>query len=487
MQAAVARITSRCDLSEAQKRNLELLKDSKTEIVVSGQQVGLFGGPLLTLYKALGCSMYAEQIAKAKNVQCVPIFWLQTEDHDYAEVSKLHYIGAGGVERSVELDDQSENSSKVSMHYRVLGPKIQDLLLQLSDSLKANTAAEWLITLLSECYKPGESWELAFQRYLHSLLKDTGILFFHPRDHEIAELCTPIYERAISKHSEITDLLKQTIQRDGIDEQVHIRAGSPLAFFHIESESSERVRLQADGDNFTFVGTAGSIPKEEALQLVNSQPLRFSASALLRPIIQQKLLSPVCYVAGAAEVAYFKQIVELFDYFGVSKPQVLVRPAARLFDRKFLQWMKEYEVTPQHLKLSEREFEGLLAAKSGIIAPDEVKMKIETQIDQLFSLIERDYLRVDATLKGAIDRVRSKIAPGFTVLHEKLIKALAVRDHVRSERLQRIRASVFPHGLEQERYFSGLNALAREGSSLISKLQNGLKLNSVEPATIELE
>ena len=54
--------------------------------IVTGQQVGLFGGPLFSIFKALSAIKVAEE-ATASGVDCVPIFWLATEDHDLAEVN----------------------------------------------------------------------------------------------------------------------------------------------------------------------------------------------------------------------------------------------------------------------------------------------------------------------------------------------------------------------------------------------------------------
>ena len=480
----LTRITSRCELSAAQQENLKLLQDPKTKTIVTGQQVGLCGGPLLTLYKALGCVLYAKEFSIQNKLACVPIFWLQTEDHDFAEVATTHFTAAGGADVTLSAKDASASGERTPLHYRVLAGEVESTAREF---LAAAPNGSWLCDLLARIFKPGQSWELAFQNFMHALLKDTGILFFHTREPEIATICAPIYKIAIEQHEQITSVLKNTLERDKLNQQVHIRAGSPLAFFQPLSINGERVRLQARDDQFDFISTSGSIAKNELLSLLQAQPLRFSASALLRPIIQQRLLQPQQYVAGAAEQAYFKQITDLFKYFELSAPQVVPRPAARLIDKKFASWLTQYQIELSALAGSNDEFTTTLAQKSGLANPDAIKATIDSKLTELFNQLEKSYVPIDATLHGAIERVRARVTPSFDGLHERLLAALATRDQVRVERLGRIRGAVFPGGIEQERHFSALSYLARSGLQFVEQVKTNLKLFKTEPVTIELD
>ena len=483
----ISRITNRCVVSSAQSENLKLLEDPKTKLVVTGQQVGLFGGPLLTLYKALGCVLYANEVRRREKIACVPVFWLQTEDHDFAEVATTHFIAIGGAVATVSAQDGSASAARVSLHYRTLGPDINAVIESVQAALGGAPNGAWLCELLSDTYRPGQSWEGAFHSLLHALLKDTGLLFFHARDQVVAELCAPIYRRAIECHQDITTLLQATIEQDKVVEQVHIRAGSPLAFFHTFSANSERVRLQARADEFDFIGTSGSIANKDLIALTNSDPLRFSASALLRPIVQQALLQPLQYVGGAAELAYFRQITKLFDFFELDRPTVVTRPSARILDHKFRGWLSEYGFSLQELTLGEDQFVRLLASKSGFANPESIRSQVYQKLSDLFKMLEDTYLPIDVTLRGSIERTRGKISPSFEGLHERFLKALAAKDQVRNDRLQRIRTHVMPAGIEQERYFSALSFLARYGLEFVDLVKAHLKLFTTEPVTIELE
>ena len=233
--------------SPARDRNLEALAGGRAAVVVSGQQVGLFLGPLYTFYKAATAIAAARAIEAESGVRCVPLFWLQTEDHDFAEIAGCTIAGRDGAAVRLALPDGAAELERASVAHRCLGPEVTALLDAFADLAGETPAARAVVAVLRAHYRPGRTMAAAFAGALGAIFADEGLLFLDPRDARVAALAAPIYRRAITDAGVIDDLLARQEQRlrdAGFDCQVALRAGSPLVFFHARGAAGPRCRLR---------------------------------------------------------------------------------------------------------------------------------------------------------------------------------------------------------------------------------------------------
>ena len=219
---ALTEINVKFDAGPKTLENIELLRSPDTVAVVTGQQAGLFSGPLYTIYKALSAVREAECL-NAKGIQAVPVFWVATEDHDFDEVSKTYVLDSRGalVESATEPKHCHEN---LPVGYVTLDESIKEDLAQLVGSLMPTEFTVEVRDLLETTWKPGEYFGDAFGKLLMRLLVDYGLIILCPLNPKLKQLASPIYVKAIERSAEIVEALRKRsdeLVADGLRQAVH--------------------------------------------------------------------------------------------------------------------------------------------------------------------------------------------------------------------------------------------------------------------------
>ncbi|HVR63066.1 MAG TPA: bacillithiol biosynthesis BshC, partial [Polyangia bacterium] len=266
--AALREQDARLPDSAARRRHVELLAGGGCAVVATGQQVGLFLGPLYSFYKAASAVAVARAIAAESGVPCVPLFWLQTEDHDFAEIAGCTVAGTDGAPVTLSLrtdgGDRSDDG-RVSIAHRALGDEVAALLDALGEALPAGDAATEVLALLRAHYRPGRSLAGAFAGVMATLFADEGLVVLDPRHPAVSAHAAPIYERVLSRHAAVERALNAQCARlrdAGFDEQIVPRPDCSLLFFHPRGAAGPRFRLQRapdGGDLWTLAGDATTI------------------------------------------------------------------------------------------------------------------------------------------------------------------------------------------------------------------------------------
>ena len=469
--------------SGARDRNLEALASGHTAIVVSGQQVGLFLGPLYTFYKAATAVAAARAIEAESGVRCVPLFWLQTEDHDFAEIAGCTTARRDGAPVRLTLPDGAPELERTSVAQRLLGAEVTPLLDTFAELAGDAPAAREVAGILRAHYRPGRSMAAAFAGALAAIFADEGLLFLDPRDARVAALSASIYRRAITGAAAIDGLLARQEQRlrdAGFDCQVAVRAGSPLVFFHAHGAAGPRCRLRAlDGDGDETSGGAtwrrdtGGSPVSTAtlLDTLARDPLCFSTSALLRPIVQDALLPTAAYVGGPAELSYFAELDPLYGYFDVSPALVLPRARFRCVEAPARRWLEALGLTADDVARPLPELLARTAAPvEGVPDPDRLRRRIDAEIAPVVGEIADSVVNAQPELARAAERTRNSVARALRRLTDRYARTLAERDGVTRQRLERVRAALYPENIPQERVFGWPTLAARVGPAAFKRL-----------------
>lgn len=456
--------------SAARKANLEALAQPGTAVVVTGQQVGLFLGPLYTFYKAASAIAFARQLQAETGVRCVPLFWLQTEDHDFEEIRRCHSPAPDGtsLELALEPGGSDESQTRISVAHRRLGSEITGQLEALEEALGRLPHAGPMLALLREHYRPGQSLGLAFAGVLSALFADEGLLFLNPRCAAIAKLAAPIYRRSIVEADQIAAVLQArsaALCAVGFDEQVAVRPGTTLVFFH-DSVDGPRYRLERSRDQWTTPharsGGAGEpLSNEELLAILDRQPLRFSTSALLRPIVQDTLLPTAAYVGGPGELNYFAQLQPLYELFGVAQPLAVLRARFRCIEENTQALLRKLGLHASDAELPRAELLRRLSAQlldkvaemacdGAPLAPEAVRAWLLDEVEQrLTQLGEKQ-----SGLRDAVQRTRVSIERNVNRLVGRYERILLERDQTLSERVDRLQHALLPAGVPQERHYA---------------------------------
>ena len=443
--------------------NIEKLR-SGARAVVTGQQVALFGGPLLTLLKAATAVARAAEATAATGHAHVPIFWLATEDHDLEEVDQISLLTKTSVEK---IRAGLKTAVPVEVGGVTLGDGIEAVLEQVSELL----AWAPICDTLRELYSPDATLGGAFARLMSRLFAAHGLIVMDAAGREFHALGAGVLRAAIERADEFEEaLLARTreLEGAGYHAQVLVKAGASLLFL-IDDVSGERLALRRSGGSAWKAGSK-SYSTEELLAILESAPERISPNALLRPVFQDSILPTAAYVGGPAEIAYFAQSAVLYERILGRITPVLPRLSATLIEPAIGEVMARHEVSlPDAMTTSE-----VLAQRLGARAmPIEAKRKLaavgNTMDAELGALTE--YLGgMDASLGRAAAVSGSKMRYQMSRLRRmaatfELQKEASLRKHADALTL-----NLFPNAHPQERLVCGVWFLARVGDGLIDRL-----------------
>jgi bacillithiol biosynthesis cysteine-adding enzyme BshC len=370
-----------------------------------------------------------------------------------------------------------ERADRCSVAHCALPPEVDALVEQLAQALAEQPEAERVVALVRDAYRPGRSLPEAFARLLAAVFAEEGLVLLDPRCHEVAQLFAPYYRIALSRADEIDNALLQRgeeLARAGLEEQVHVRRGSPLVFFHPEGVEGPRHRLQRDGARYRL-DAGGQVAPEELLAAAEREPLRLSTSALLRPLVQDALLPAVVYVGGPAELGYLAQVAPLYPIFGVRPSLAAPRARFRLIDARTASLLGKLALAPKDVELPREKLMQRLGARSaGLTAPDELARALLGELPSRISALAEGRPALARTARRARSTVE-RAAARFAGRHAQL---LAEEDSVLSERATRLQHTLFPEGAPQERvhslpYYAAHHGLSALKSAVLSAIVPG--------------
>jgi bacillithiol biosynthesis cysteine-adding enzyme BshC len=440
--------------SPARRANLAALAAPGTAAVVTGQQIGLFLGPLFTFYKAASAIAVARALEAEGGGRCVPIFWLQTEDHDFAEIDHCWIPGPGQVPMRLQLLDGGP--ARASVKHRVLGPEVDHCLSVLASALERQPGGGEVIALLRRHYRSGRPLADAFAGVIASLFAEEGLLVLDPRDAAIAARVTPVYRRALDDCDGIARALEERgekLRRAGFEEQVHPRRSS-LLFFHHPTIDGPRHRLERAEGGWLLAGAGRTIPEREVAAALANEPLRFSTSALLRPLVQDALLPTAAYVGGPGELGYFAQLGALYPRFDLELPLVISRARFRCLDLRAAALLRRLGLAPADVEAGREALLTRISRRpAGLPHPEALEGALGQAIAGVLDPLEGPLPRLDANLTDALQRTRATFARAASRFTGRYRRSLLEADRIAAARADRLEALLHPQDKPQERFY----------------------------------
>ena len=445
--------------------NLDKLRDG-ARAVVTGQQVGLFGGPLLTLLKA-ATAIRKAQAASEAGVPHVPVFWMATEDHDLDEVNQVALLGRHGIEtlRSTFPEHKQQPVGDLK-----LGPQIEAVVAQAEELLAYAPITE----LLRASYTPADTLASAFGKFLTGVFREHGLIVIDASTREFHAMGAPVLRYAI-EHAD--DLHAAVTARDaelasaGYASQVLVNDDSSLLF--LVDDHGQRLPLRrpknASGERAWTAGNR-DYTTEELLAIVETAPERLSPNALLRPIFQDAILPTSAYVGGPAEIAYFAQCRPIFEAILGEQTPVLPRLSATLVPPAIRVVMDRHELTLRDVMVTSDELSQRLAARA---MPMEGKRKIAAAgnaLDEELKNVEHWMAAMDANLGKSASVAASKMRYQMNRLRRLAANWQLERETHLRKHADAITLTIFPKGIVQERLLAGIQLLALSTVDLATML-----------------
>ncbi len=453
--------------AEKAAERARLLSEPAAVAVVTGQQAGLFGGPLYVLYKAIAAVQTAEELAARLGRPVVPVFWVASDDHDFAEVRSTSVLDESGQIRTLRYAPAREPSGQPAARI-VLDDSMSALVEELARTLPAGPHRDEVAACVGNCYRPGATLAGAFERLLSCLLPELVVL--DPSDAALKALMAPVMEREVAEASP-TSRLAEAAGREllaaGYHQQVPVRSGFLNLFL---MHDGERRALAAKDGGIEVRGTSHWLSLEEALRAVRERPADWSPGVLLRPLAQDWLLPTAAYVGGPAEIAYHAQIRPSYAHFGIPRPVLVPRPSLTIVEAAQARALEAEGMTLSELQ---SDPEALLARWAREAYP-EVEAAFERARAGLgagMDSVEQTLGALDPTLRAAADSARGRALHQIETLQEKSLRVLKKRDQARADRLRRTRDALLPGGGFQERGLGLVHLLARQGAAIVGEIR----------------
>jgi bacillithiol biosynthesis cysteine-adding enzyme BshC len=481
MAAVLERQNRAWGASKKTLENIARLKNGAS-VVVTGQQVGLFGGPVFAIYKALSAVKLAAE-AQAGGVDCVPVFWLATTDHDLAEVNHVEAPGPGGA--LVKLETPSHGADEAPVSNVVLGKEIDVVVAQAAELLGDSEATLWL----REAYRPGETLGSAFAKLFARLFGEWGVVLLDAADAELHKISAPVYRAAIERAAELDDALLRRgkeLERSGYHQQVKVTTSSTLLFMLHDGARTVVHRRTNGSPTEEFVVGGDKISREDLLSRIASAPEQFSANVLLRPVVQDYLLPTLAYVGGAAEVAYFAQAGVVYEKLSTRMTPVLPRFSATLVEGKIQRLLGKYDLELIDLFEGPEKLREKIGARTLPRNMQKAFADAEASLNASLRDVNAELEKLDPTLVEAGARAASKIRYQITRLRARAARAEVRHNELIARHAEELSHALYPEKALQEREVAGIYFASRYGGDLMHQIYAAMRTDCHEHQVIAL-
>lgn len=467
-------------------KNISYLKDDQTGVVFTGQQVGILGGPLFTIFKAISCIKLSGWLSEKLKIKVIPLFWLAADDHDFLEVNHVYLLNPQSQVTKIEYKPATDWNGK-PMAKVVLDDSIHDFLKAVDASLAETKYKKEILGKFRQFYAPNQSLAVAFAKWLTFLVGKYGLVPVNPSDIEFKKLAAPIFEKEIEQNGTLENIFRETntkLEQNNYHQQIKKKEG----YLNIFVDNGQRSTVRKESDFFVVEASREKYSSDRLRELLNLKPNLFSPNVVLRPVVQSFLFPTLAYIGGPSEVAYFAQLKELYKALEVSMPVIYPRAALTLLEGKTLGIMEKYKLDIKNLLTKDIEsVVNQVMEKS--LPPDWEKNFTRTQaeIKLKFEELEQDVIRLEPTLKETFITTKGKIDFELNKLKEKYFQAYKRKNKTVREQLYKVKNHLYPENDLQERKFNMVYFLNKYGLNLIELLYKNIKVDDFEPKILILE
>ncbi len=457
--------------------------------ILTGQQVGLFTGPLYTLYKALTAISISEELKK-RGIRAVPVFWMETEDHDLQEAAHRTVLDTPSSIQTLDYREALFNGAEIAM--RPVGSlqfpeSIQQVVRNYLSYIPDSVWKSEVQTEMESTYKPGSTFALSFAQLMSQMLRGSGLIFFDPQDREAKRLTSGVFRKALSDADAIHAALirrNQELEAAGFHAQVRVAENATVLFFFIEGE---RHALEKRSSGFGFKDSDRTFSIQELLNCAEETPEKFSPNVLLRPLIQDHLFPTLAYVGGSSEVAYFAQIETLYTLYGRPMPVIWPRNAFTLLEPEIAVEMDRLGIEIQDCFQGKQFLIERAVRKSGFSKASMSLEELQEHLDQVLTEIRPEVQAVESPLVQALETARRKILHNIQHLKSQVIRLAGQQNSSILNAVDLLLSHCYPNRNLQERELGIQYFLARHGPSLPDTIHSATEIGNFAHRVLRLK
>jgi bacillithiol biosynthesis cysteine-adding enzyme BshC len=450
--------------------NLQRLRDG-APAVVTGQQVGLFGGPLFCVLKALTAVIMAEKAG------AVPVFWMATEDHDLEEVNTVNLPAGDHLQKFTVNVPHKEGAPVGTIQFT---DEITAAVQQVEGIFGKSEISE----LLAATYRKDETFGSGFGKLYTKVLSELGVIFLDPLDPELHRVAQPVFRAALEKSEEINHALLERgkqLENVGYHAQVKVTPSHTLCFY---LEDGARTPVKYHDKDF-FVGER-KVSAAELLGEAERCPEKFSANVLLRPVMQDYLLPTLCYIGGPAEIAYFAQIEVVYRKLAGRLTPVVPRIFATLIEPRQNKLLERYKMSLTDLFGGPEKTREVVGSRA---LPDSILKSFDQaaeHLEQALAVIQGPLAQLDRTLMDAAENAGSKMRYQLQTIRDKAARAETRKNSEVMRHADELITALYPNKDLQEREIGTIYFLLKYGQNIVDQLKSALRIGCGEHQIIRI-
>jgi len=487
-------------LSEAATKHLKLLESPNTLAIVTGQQSGMLCGPLYTFYKAFTAIELAKSFRdRFPGCSFVPIFWMETEDHDLEEITSVNVLNAEGRLDTIRYTPTALAAKPDEPWRKQAGPTLleeaplNDFFEKLRSILQPTDFTAEVLALMQSAYAPGKSFAQAFATLLLHYFGEDGLLIIDANSRELKSLASDLFRIEIETSPQLSGkiVLRSVKVEETYHAQIKPRA---LNLFYVDEDGDRLPIVEKEkttplppsslggGElrNFFLKGSRKTFTLPELLSELETNPERFSSNVVTRPLFQDTLLPTVAYVAGPGEIAYFAQLGPAYEWAGLPMPLIYPRVTATLIEDRLERVFEKYHITAEDI-LSDAH--GRNNALFDAMIETELVPRFESallEIDIALEALREKVNQADPTLDGALTSLKGKVLTAVRDFEGKTLAAERKRHATTKAQLDKLLAALLPSGELQERELNMVYFLNKYGPKYFELLKQLLRPVSLD-------
>lgn len=471
--------------SEKTFDNIQLLNDRHTFAVVTGQQLGLLSGPYYTILKAINTIQLSEKLnQKFDEYNFVPVFWLESDDHDFTEINNINIITKENELKNIKYFEKGVESEKYLKPTGniILDEFIGEFINSIKESFNTTDFSESLFSIMEEAYKPGTNVKTAFARFLNSIIKDSGLVFVDPSDVKIKNYLKPIFETELRTSPQVCEKVINTSVE--LEEKFSVQVKpKAINLFYIH-EGNRYLLEPREDDIFALKHSRQKFSKDELFGILESNPERFSWNVVTRPVCQDYLLPTVAYIAGPSEISYFAQFKEVYNFFNVTMPVIFPRTSVTVIENRVKSFLEKYGLEFNEL-FDEKELNKKLLRNLSEVSSDQIFSDLKQELTGVFYTYEKELSRIDSNQTESFAKRNKQFLESLDVAREKFLTAQTKQSEIITNQLKKVLINVYPDNVLQERILNISYFLNKYGMEFVSRLMNEIKVDKFEHQLID--
>ena len=468
--------------------NIEALKKKDSFTLVAGQQPGIFGGPLFTIYKTISLICFSDFLSRKLNINIIPVFWNASDDNDIDEIKSIN-IPSGSLEKiSIDIP---EYLSRLSFSKIILPiDEYENLVRKLLDSLQ-NTEFKkeierFLNKILSTMINTWENNGFSVSRFFSAILTELfsrfGLIIMDPEMVSLKKFSRKIIEFDISKQPEIhgaIDFNSRELAALGYHNQLKLMRDS-LDFFLNTKNGREKIKIIENG-NFHIYGfdnRKNEFNQNELKDILFKNINDTSLNVITRPLLQDWILPNIATICGPGEISYYAQIKDIYTFYGIEMPVIIPRFSATIIERKIKESMNKIKLDYESLEqLPEKQAKAILKNMIGFDI-NSYLIDLEKEICGLINNKKEILRKHELDSENSFNRIENNLKKEIEILGKRIISEYGRKNSYVVDSINKIYNNLLPNKNLQERYVNIFDYINRYGFNILYEITE--KLNSFD-------